>query len=213
MKKIFLLILSLMAGVAVTAAAMTQEQAADVARRFMEARGTRIEARGGARAKAAPHSATNTTVSPVGIDARGQAAVYAVNMGGGGFVLVGGDESADEAQVGSGKASVTGRNFKMSGTMATLNDAKEVYVLDSEGATLTLGTHSVSPFRALFVPLSAGTLPPTLKIAIYNTTPSGITDIVDRRDDVEGPVYNLNGQRVSQPGSGIYIVGGRKVAF
>ncbi len=121
--------------------------------------------------------------------------------------------TADEAQVGSGKASVTGRNFKMSGTMAALNDAKEVYVLDSEGATLTLGTHSVRPFRALFVPLSAGTLPSTLKIAIYNSTPSGITDIVDRRDDVEGPVYNLNGQRVSQPGSGIYIVGGRKVAF
>ena len=121
--------------------------------------------------------------------------------------------TADEAQVGSGKASVTGRNFKMSGTMAALNDAREVYVLDSEGATLTLGTHSVSPFRALFVPISAGTLPPKLEIAIYNTTPSGITDIDDRRDDVEGPVYNLNGQRVSRPGSGIYIVGGRKVVF
>ena len=29
----------------------------------------------------------------------------------------------------------------------------------------------------------------------------------------EGEVYNLNGQRISKPGKGLYIVGGRKVVM
>ena len=36
-------------------------------------------------------------------------------------------------------------------------------------------------------------------------------DVISKMEDVRGDVYNLNGQRVSQPTKGLYIVNGKKV--
>lgn len=39
----------------------------------------------------------------------------------------------------------------------------------------------------------------------FNSETTGITDV--RKDDAKGVYYNLNGQRVKNPGKGLYVVG------
>jgi hypothetical protein len=54
----------------------------------------------------------------------------------------------------------------------------------------------------------------TLTISLYFDTPTSISEIIDQQQkDLQGPYYNLNGQRVSRPSKGIYIVNGKKVIF
>ena len=42
---------------------------------------------------------------------------------------------------------------------------------------------------------------------------TGINEIVSQKETVNGEFYNINGQRVSQPTKGLYIVNGRKVVI
>lgn len=44
-------------------------------------------------------------------------------------------------------------------------------------------------------------------------TLSGIGDVRSKKSDVRSGYYNLNGQKVSRPGKGLYIIGGRKVVI
>ncbi len=108
-------------------------------------------------------------------------------------------------------SAITGLDYKMKGTVAPIKDEKEIYVLNSDGSAFVLGTHSVNPFHAFCVPI--GSLDPANLLTIKLTfEPAGISEALDGgSNDLQGPCYNINGQRVSKPGKGIYIVNGKKV--
>ena len=118
--------------------------------------------------------------------------------------------SADNVDVAIDYSSVTGRDYKMRGTMSPMKDVKEIYVLNTDGSAFVHGTHSVSPFHAYCVPI--GVQIPATQLSILLNFGTGISEISDNEtNDLQGPYYNINGQRVSKPGKGIYIVNGKKV--
>ena len=118
--------------------------------------------------------------------------------------------SADNVEVAIDYMSVTGRDYKMRGTLSPIRDEKEIYVLNTEGSAFVYGTHSVNPFHAYCMPI--GYQNPANQLTIKLTFESGISEILDNdTNDLQGPYYNINGQRVSKPGKGIYIVNGKKV--
>ena len=91
-----------------------------------------------------------------------------------------------------------------------MKDVKEIYVLNTDGSAFVHGTHSVSPFHAYCVPI--GVQIPATQLSILLNFGTGISEISDNEtNDLQGPYYNINGQRVSKPGKGIYIVNGKKV--
>ena len=130
---------------------------------------------------------------------------------------------AHDAIVGVGKASVTGVNYKMMGTFTSVggssavkglsagNSGSATYTLDGEGAAFVPATQTIAPFSAFFLPI-AGEAAPQLAIdfSFRHSTAIGTIDS-DRTIDANAPIYNLNGQRVTNPAPGIYITGGKKV--
>ncbi len=72
------------------------------------------------------------------------------------------------------------------------------------------GTNKVQPFRGYFTYTGGNSPAPALSIAIDGET-TGITDVKSKVFDVRSDYFNLNGQRVSQPTRGLYIVNGKKV--
>ena len=120
--------------------------------------------------------------------------------------------SADNVEVSFDNKAVTGRDYKMVGTVSTINE-EDIYVLNADGSAFVLGNHSVNPFRAYFVPIGTQNAADQLTIK-FNIGTTGISEIYDSEaSSLQGPYYNLNGQRVSKPGKGIYIVNGKKVIF
>lgn len=100
----------------------------------------------------------------------------------------------------------------MVGIVSTINE-EDIYVLNADGSAFVLGTHSVNPFRAYFVPIGSQNAADQLTIKL-NIGTTGISEIYDSAaNTLQGPYYNLNGQQVSKPGKGIYIVNGKKVIF
>ncbi len=70
----------------------------------------------------------------------------------------------------------------------------------------------MSPFRAFCTPIGSQNPANQLTIRLTFETPTGIKEILDNEtNDLQGPYYNINGQRVSRPGKGIYIVNGKKI--
>jgi recombinational DNA repair protein RecT len=66
---------------------------------------------------------------------------------------------------------------------------------------------------AYFVPIGTQNAADQLTIKL-NIGTTGISEIYDSAaNTLQGPYYNLNGQQVSKPGKGIYIVNGKKVIF
>lgn len=65
--------------------------------------------------------------------------------------------------------------------------------------------------KAYFVPF--GVQNPADKLTIiFNIETTAISDIIDDKpNDQPAVYYNLNGQRVTHPDKGIYIVNGKKV--
>ena len=97
-----------------------------------------------------------------------------------------------------------------------MKDEKDIYVLNAEGSAFVFGTHSVNPFHAFCVPI--GSPDPanqlTIKLNFDTPSPTGVSEIFDNEaNDLQGPYYNINGQRVSRPDKGIYIVNGKKILF
>ena len=120
--------------------------------------------------------------------------------------------SADNEGLNIDNAAITGRNYKMKGTFKPIKDEKNIYVLNADGSAFVLGTNSVNPFNSYFVPISSQTPADMLTISLYFDTPTSIGEIIDQQQkDLQGPIYNLNGQRVTRPSRGIYIVNGKKV--
>lgn len=68
----------------------------------------------------------------------------------------------------------------------------------------------IPPFRAYL--MVNGTSAPRLNVVIAEGEATGISEIADSCQPVgNGEVYNLRGQRVSQPGKGMYIINGKKI--
>ena len=122
--------------------------------------------------------------------------------------------SADNVELNIGNPAITGRNYMMKGTFSPIKDEEDIYVLNADGSAFVYGTHSVNPFNAYFECISSQTPADMLTISLYFDTPTSISEIIDQQQkDLQGPYYNLNGQRVSRPSKGIYIVNGKKVIF
>ena len=122
--------------------------------------------------------------------------------------------SADNVEVAIDYSSVTGRDYKMRGTMSPMKDVKEIYVLNTDGSAFVYGTHSVNPFHAYCVPIGTPNPASQLTIKLTFDPPTDISEIIDNEtNDLQGTYYNINGQRVSRPGKGIYIVNGKKILF
>lgn len=118
--------------------------------------------------------------------------------------------SASDAQVMASKAVVTGHDYKMVGTFVGEGDNENILVFNAEGSAFVPGT-AVSPFQAYFLPIGSVAAAPTLNINVDYGSSTGINEIyTSEPNDQQGPIYNLNGQRVTRPGNGIYIMGGKK---
>ncbi len=119
--------------------------------------------------------------------------------------------SSSNTQVMSTKAVVTGRDYKMIGTFAPAGG--NIFVLNAEGSAFVPGT-AVNPFHAYFTPIGSISPATTLVIGMDNGSSTAIGEItVDTTDYHDVPIYNINGQRVTRPGKGIYIIKGKKVIF
>ena len=122
--------------------------------------------------------------------------------------------SADNVDMTFHSAAITGLDYKMKSTMSPIKEEKDIYVLNSDGSAFVLGTHSVNPFHTYCVPIGTPNPASQLTIKLTFNTPTGISEIFDNEtNDLQGPYYNINGQRVSRPGKGIYIVNGKKILF
>ena len=121
---------------------------------------------------------------------------------------------ADNADVVFAKASVTGLYYKMMGTMQPVSNPN-IYVLDNSGSAFVKAANPVRPFHAYFSDIypDMTTARLTIKFGIEHS--SGIHDLDDQQptDGQHDIYYNINGQRVTKPGKGIYIVNGKKVVF
>ena len=121
--------------------------------------------------------------------------------------------SADNVDVKANAKSVsTGTNYKFVGTMTNTGSLDNIYALNNDGDTFKKGTATVEPFRAYFAPTSIAATATSLAIGFGEGSATGIETLKLSNTDVkrEG-FYNLNGQRVSQPKKGLYIVNGKKV--
>lgn len=119
---------------------------------------------------------------------------------------------AQNAEVKAEKAVVTGRDYKMTGTLSGINATSNIYVLNADGSAFIAGTHPVKPFRAYFEQISSETAVSKLTISFDYGTHSGIADLsTPQPDNSQSPYYNINGQRIINPGSGIYIKDGKRI--
>ena len=119
--------------------------------------------------------------------------------------------SADNVDMTFHSAAITGLDYMMKSTLSPIKEEKGIYVLNADGSAFVHGTHSVSPFHAYCMPITP--LTPADQLTIKLTFESaGISEILNNETiNLQGPYYNINGQRVSRPDKGIYIVNGKKV--
>jgi hypothetical protein len=84
--------------------------------------------------------------------------------------------------------------------------SEDVWLIDNEEHTRTLVSQNPYTFTA-----EAGTHSSRFIIAIGDADPTAITDVETATPMRPEGLFNLSGQRISQPRKGIVIVGGRKV--
>ncbi|MBR6867881.1 MAG: C10 family peptidase [Prevotella sp.] len=110
----------------------------------------------------------------------------------------------------SAPVGVSGNNYKFAGTMMN-KDVTDCYLLNAEGNTFQKTNGSVVPFRAYFQPINLMyATADHLLIGAYDGT-TGIDSRLNGQQPTADGIYNLGGQRVTQPGKGLYIIGGKKV--
>ncbi len=96
------------------------------------------------------------------------------------------------------------------GTYAPVTVTAGDYFVNSGTLYKSSGATNLKAFRA-YLTLKAGTDPNAVKLRIGSDTTTAIDAINAGAQTVDGAVYNLSGQRVSQPTKGIYIINGKKV--
>lgn len=110
------------------------------------------------------------------------------------------------------KSAVTVSKYKFVGAMTNTGSLDNIYALNNDGDKFQKGTASVTPFRAYFAGTSAAATATSLGIGFGGNT-TGIAELKTLRKVEDNNFYNLNGQRVSQPKKGLYIVNGKKVVI
>ncbi len=83
-------------------------------------------------------------------------------------------------------------------------------------SAVTVGqANPVRPFHAYFSDIYPDMTTARLTIKFILDKSSGIQDVIDQQpgSGQQDIYYNINGQRVTKPGKGIYIVGGKKVVI
>ena len=110
------------------------------------------------------------------------------------------------------KSAVTVSKYKFVGAMTNTGSLHNIYALNDDGDKFQKGTASVTPFRAYFAGTSAAATATSLGIGFGGNT-TGIAELKTLRKVEDNNFYNLNGQRVSQPKKGLYIVNGKKVVI
>ena len=110
------------------------------------------------------------------------------------------------------KSAVTVSKYKFVGAMTNTGSLDNIYALNNDGDKFQKGTASVTPFRAYFAGTSAAATATSLGIGFGGNT-TGIAELKPSRKVEDNNFYNLNGQRVSQPKKGLYIVNGKKVVI
>ena len=97
-------------------------------------------------------------------------------------------------------------------TVATTDGDYTNYILnnvDNEIGFYKANDQKVAANRAyLHVPTSEIS---SARLTIVFEDATGVSDVRGKMSDVRGEIYNLNGQRVTTPKRGLYIVGGKKV--
>ena len=104
---------------------------------------------------------------------------------------------------------------KLVGTM------EDTYVTNIVGDNTIFGMYQgefrkintgVIPAHKAYLPIPTANITPGSRISmVFEDETTGINDVRSEMDEVNGEVYNLNGQRVKNPGKGLYIVNGKKV--
>ena len=108
------------------------------------------------------------------------------------------------------RASDFGSYFGFIGT--TMNkDVTDCYVLNNDGNAFVKQSVTVAPFRAYFESYSQSANTSYLIIGNEDSTVTAIAEPKTDSSTANDAVYNLNGQRVSQPQKGLYIKDGKKV--
>jgi hypothetical protein len=120
--------------------------------------------------------------------------------------------TADNAIIRYEKASVTGRNYRMTGTVMPITNEKDLYTLNAEGSAFVRGTASVSPFQAYFAPITDKAQYPQLTIRFSSELPTGIALPVTTGKQTTNR-YCLDGTPATPSTRGIVIENGRKIVI
>ena len=88
---------------------------------------------------------------------------------------------------------------------------EDSYYFKSNKLYLANGSQNVKPFRAYFTPTTAGAHAAVINVT-FDDDITGINSVQQFNEAKVQGIFNLNGQRVSQPAQrGLYIVNGKKV--
>lgn len=144
-------------------------------------------------------TATEATLTPVttGIPA------------GEGFLIEGTGTSTISVPVAATAPTATGS--KLVGVTTATSIAAGNYILKSDGTSFIPCTAGTLPANKAYLP--TGEVPASAKeflMIVEDAVVTGINE-VQAENSVNGPIYNLNGARVSNPQKGVYIMNGRKV--
>ena len=105
---------------------------------------------------------------------------------------------------------VSGNNYKFDGTTVS-KGVTDCYMLNPQGNTFQKETSgTLAPFRACFQPINL--MYATADYLLIGSDDGSTTSIGNiHQPNVDNKYYNLQGQRISQPRRGLYIVNGKKI--
>jgi hypothetical protein len=94
-----------------------------------------------------------------------------------------------------------------------LNSTSEVWLIDNaeHTRTLLLNTDGTPAEPYTFTAAEQGIIGNRFVIAIGDADPTAITDVKEAKPQNAGGLFNLAGQRISNPRHGLYIENGKKI--
>lgn len=153
---------------------------------------------------------TATTASAATLSDEGAITVIDANTP----VILNGTEGTYYFPITTADASDVTGNKLMAGPLSD-SDGTNYYVLGKEGSKVGFGllaSGTALPATKAYIPASEFAGAPAFVPFFFGET-TGVNTVSSKTAAVNGEVYNLNGQRVTQPTKGLYIVGGKKVIF
>lgn len=130
-------------------------------------------------------------------------------------VLLNGSGAAEFTGSGTVDADATNENGALTGVFASASVPTNSYVLQNQGGNVSFyrvdsgDPITIPPFRAYLTSQGAG----ARSISISYGAVTSVNEVKAKKAGEKDVYYNLNGQRVSNPTKGIFIVNGVKVSF